>query len=86
MRTFRSPATLPSDFGFDANVSLFACVLLSGDALLHGEDTHSSIHDGSCVYCSMNRSVAPSPDTTNGPLSSTWHAHFVINEACNGAI
>ena len=86
MRTFHSPATLPSNSGFDANVSLFACVLLLGDALFHGEDTHSSIHDVSCVYCGLNRSIAPSPDTTNGPLSSTWLAHLVINDACKGAI
>jgi 8-amino-7-oxononanoate synthase len=50
MRTFRSPAALLSNSGFDANVSLFLCVLLSGDALLHGEVTHSSIHDSpSCI-------------------------------------
>jgi 8-amino-7-oxononanoate synthase len=49
MHTFRrSPAALLSNSGFDANVGLFACVPLSGDALrlLHGEATHSSIHGG----------------------------------------
>jgi 8-amino-7-oxononanoate synthase len=46
MRTFRSLAALLSNSGFDANVGLFVCVPLSGDALLHGEATHSSIHDG----------------------------------------
>ena len=28
----------------------------------------------------MNRSVAPSPDTTNGSPYNTWHARLVVNE------
>jgi 7-keto-8-aminopelargonate synthetase-like enzyme len=66
------PGALLYNSGFDANVGLFACVPLSGDALLREEATHSSIHDSahmSHVY-SMNGSVAPfcaMHDVMNGP-------------------
>ncbi len=32
--------------GFDANTGFFACVPQSGDALLHDEAIHASVHDG----------------------------------------
>jgi len=45
-RTFRSPAALLFNSGFDANAGFFACVPQSGDALLHDEAIHASVHDG----------------------------------------
>ncbi len=48
-RTFRSPAALLFNSGFDANAGFFACVPQSGDALLHDEAIHASVHDGARV-------------------------------------
>jgi 8-amino-7-oxononanoate synthase len=45
-RTFRCPAALLFNSGFDANAGFFACVPQSGDALLHDEAIHASVHDG----------------------------------------
>ena len=45
-RTFRSPAALLFNSGFDANAGFFACVPQSGDALLHDEAIHASVYDG----------------------------------------
>ena len=45
-RTFRSPAALLFNSGFDANAGFFACVPQSGDALLYDEAVHASVHDG----------------------------------------
>ncbi len=45
-RTFRSPAALLFNSGFDANTGFFTCVPQSGDALLHDEAIHASVHDG----------------------------------------
>ena len=45
-RAFRSPAALLFNSGFDANAGFFACVPQSGDALLHDEAIHASVHDG----------------------------------------
>ena len=45
-RTFRSPAALLFNSGFDANAGFFACVPQTGDALLHDEAIHASVYDG----------------------------------------
>jgi 8-amino-7-oxononanoate synthase len=45
-QTFRSPAALLFNSGFDANAGFFACVPQSGDALLHDEAIHASVYDG----------------------------------------
>ena len=60
-RTFRSPAALLFNSGFDANVGFFACVPQPGDAFLHDEAIHASIHDGaraSRIPACMRRSFA----------------------------
>ena len=60
-RTFRSPAALLFNSGFDANAGFFACVPQSGDALLHDEAIHASVHDGaraSRIAAHMRRSFA----------------------------
>jgi 8-amino-7-oxononanoate synthase len=60
-RTFRSPAALLFNSGFDANAGFFACVPQSGDALLHDEAIHASVHDGaraSRIAARMRRSFA----------------------------
>ena len=60
-RTFRSPAALLFNSGFDANAGFFACVPQPGDALLYDESIHASVHDGmrvSRVAPSMRRSFA----------------------------
>jgi 8-amino-7-oxononanoate synthase len=60
-RTFRSPAALLFNSGFDANVGFFSCVPQSGDALLHDEAIHASVHDGaraSRIAARMRRSFA----------------------------
>jgi 8-amino-7-oxononanoate synthase len=60
-RTFRSPAALLFNSGFDANSGFFACVPQSGDALLHDEVIHASVHDGaraSRIAARMRRSFA----------------------------
>ena len=60
-RTFRSPAALLFNSGFDANAGFFACVPQSADALLHDEAIHASVHDGaraSRVATHMRRSFA----------------------------
>lgn len=59
--TFRSPAALLFNSGFDANAGFFACVPQSGDALLHDEAIHASVHDGaraSRLAARMRRSFA----------------------------
>ena len=59
--TFRSPAALLFNSGFDANAGFFACVPQSGDALLHDEAIHASVHDGaraSRIKARMRRSFA----------------------------
>ena len=45
-RTFRAPAALLFNSGFDANSGFFACVPQSGDALLYDAAIHASVHDG----------------------------------------
>jgi 8-amino-7-oxononanoate synthase len=45
-RTFRAPAALLFNSGFDANAGFFACVPQTGDALLHDAAIHASVHDG----------------------------------------
>ena len=45
-RTFRAPAALLFNSGFDANAGFFACVPQSGDALLYDAAIHASVHDG----------------------------------------
>ena len=45
-RTFRAPAALLFNSGFDANAGFFACVPQTGDALLHDAAVHASVHDG----------------------------------------
>jgi 8-amino-7-oxononanoate synthase len=45
-RTFRVPAALLFNSGFDANAGFFACVPQAGDALLHDAAIHASVHDG----------------------------------------
>ena len=45
-RTFRAPAALLFNSGFDANAGFFACIPQTGDALLHDEMIHASVHDG----------------------------------------
>ncbi|KAF8490940.1 pyridoxal phosphate-dependent transferase [Russula emetica] len=58
-RTFRSPAALLFNSGFDANAAFFACVPQSGDALLYDEAIHPSVHDGaraSRIAAHMRRS------------------------------
>jgi 8-amino-7-oxononanoate synthase len=60
-RTFRSPAALLFNSGFDANAGFFACVPQPGDALLYDESIHASVHDGmqvSRVAPSMRRPFA----------------------------
>jgi 8-amino-7-oxononanoate synthase len=47
-RTFRSPAALLFNSGFDANAGFFACVMQSGDALLYDEAI-ASVYDGARV-------------------------------------
>ena len=45
-RTFRAPAALLFNSGFDANAGFFACVPQTGDALVHDAAIHASVHDG----------------------------------------
>jgi 8-amino-7-oxononanoate synthase len=45
-RTFRAPAAMLFNSGFDANAGFFACIPQTGDALLHDEMIHASVHDG----------------------------------------
>jgi 8-amino-7-oxononanoate synthase len=44
--TFRAPAALLFNSGFDANAAFFACVPQPGDALLYDAAIHASVHDG----------------------------------------
>jgi 7-keto-8-aminopelargonate synthetase-like enzyme len=44
--TFRAPAALLFNSGFDANAGFFACVPQTGDALVHDVAIHASVHDG----------------------------------------
>ena len=58
-RTFRSPAALLFNSGFDANAGFFACVPQPGDAILHDGAIHASVHDGaraSRIAACMRRS------------------------------
>jgi 8-amino-7-oxononanoate synthase len=60
-RTFRAPAALLFNSGFDANAGFFACVPQAGDALLHDAAIHASVHDGaraSRVTAGRRRSFA----------------------------
>jgi 8-amino-7-oxononanoate synthase len=60
-QTFRSPAALLFNSGFDANAGFFASVPQSGDALLHDEAIHASVYDGaraSRIAAQMRRSFA----------------------------
>ncbi|ETW82625.1 hypothetical protein HETIRDRAFT_245811, partial [Heterobasidion irregulare TC 32-1] len=43
---FRAPAALLFNSGFDANAGFFACVPQRGDAVVHDEHIHASVHDG----------------------------------------
>ena len=45
-RSFRAPAALLFNSGFDANAGFFACIPQPGDALLYDADIHASVHDG----------------------------------------
>jgi 8-amino-7-oxononanoate synthase len=45
-KTFRAPAALLFNSGFDANAGFFACVPQPGDALLYDAAAHASVHDG----------------------------------------
>jgi len=45
-RTFRTPAALLFNSGFDANAGFFACVPQSGNALFYDAAIHASVHDG----------------------------------------
>lgn len=44
--TFRAPAALLFNSGFDANAGFFACIPQTGDALLHDAAIHASVYDG----------------------------------------
>ncbi|KAH9959474.1 PLP-dependent transferase [Russula dissimulans] len=60
-RTFRAPAALLFNSGFDANAGFFACVPQPGDALLYDAAIHASVHDGaraSRVAPSLHRPFA----------------------------
>ena len=48
-RTFRAPAALLFNSGFDANAGFFACIPQPGDALLYDAAIHASVHDGARV-------------------------------------
>ena len=41
-----APAALLFNSGFDANAGVFACVPQAGDAIVHDELIHASVHDG----------------------------------------
>ncbi|EJD06919.1 PLP-dependent transferase [Fomitiporia mediterranea MF3/22] len=43
---FDAPAALLFNSGFDANVSLFACIPQEGDVVVYDEFVHASVHDG----------------------------------------
>lgn len=45
-KTFRAPAALLFNSGFDANAGFFACIPQAGDALLHDAAIHASVYDG----------------------------------------
>jgi len=45
-KTFRAPAALLFNSGFDANAGFFACIPQPGDALLYDAAIHASVHDG----------------------------------------
>jgi 8-amino-7-oxononanoate synthase len=45
-RTFRVPAALLFNSGFDANAGFFASVPQPGDAILYDVAIHASVHDG----------------------------------------
>src|SRR6266702_1848820 len=45
-QTFRAPAALLFNSGFDANAGFFACVPQTGDALVHDAAIHASVYDG----------------------------------------
>jgi 8-amino-7-oxononanoate synthase len=45
-RTFRAPAALLFNSGFDANAGFFASIPQPGDALLYDAAIHASVHDG----------------------------------------
>jgi 8-amino-7-oxononanoate synthase len=45
-RTFRAPAALLFNSGFDANAGFFASIPQPGDAVLYDVAIHASVHDG----------------------------------------
>jgi 8-amino-7-oxononanoate synthase len=45
-RSFRAPAALLFNSGFDANAGFFACIPQPGDALIYDAAIHASVHDG----------------------------------------
>ena len=58
-RTFRAPAALLVNSGFDANAGFFACVPQPGQALLYDTDIHASVHDWSARIA--RRTAFPPP-------------------------
>jgi 8-amino-7-oxononanoate synthase len=73
-RTFRSPAALLFNSGFDANAGFFACVPQTGDALLHDEAIHASVHDGARASRIAPRMLRPFAHNDIGALRAALRA------------
>lgn len=84
-RTFRSPAALLFNSGFDANAGFFACVPQPGDAILHDQAIHASVHDGaraSRIAACMRRSFAHNDvRALRAALCALRNEHTALREA-----
>ena len=75
-RTFRSPAALLFNSGFDANAGFFACVPQTGDALLHDEAIHASVYDGARASRVAPRMHRPFAHNDVGALRAALRALY----------
>ena len=78
-KTFRAPAALLFNSGFDANAGFFACIPQSGDAILYDAAIHASVHDGaraSRVAPSFRRPFA------HNDLRALRAALWMLREEC----
>jgi 8-amino-7-oxononanoate synthase len=89
-RTFRSPAALLFNSGFDANSGFFSCIPQRGDALVLDEAVHASVHEGvrsSRVAPSMCRSFAHNDvDALSAVLRALRDEHGALKEGKSSVI
>jgi 8-amino-7-oxononanoate synthase len=78
-RTFRSPAALLFNSGFNANACFFTCVPQPGDALLYDDDIHASVHDGVRASRIAQRMRRP---FTHNDVSALHAALWALRNEC----